>query len=103
MGGGDIHTIFSRTVFARLEEAAVIEPTLSVETAGNDVWDAIVIGAGPAGAVAGRQSALAGGRLLLVDAKAFPRAKVCGACLNSRALDLLCELGLGAIPSALGG
>ena len=78
-------------------------PTLSVETAGNDVWDALVIGAGPAGAVAARQLALAGGRVLLVEAKAFPRAKVCGACLNSRALAILGELGLGEIPAALGG
>jgi flavin-dependent dehydrogenase len=81
----------------------VIAPTLSAETAGNDVWDVIVIGAGPAGAVAARQAALAGGRVLLVDAKAFPRAKVCGACLNSRALALLREVGLDEIPVALGG
>lgn len=81
----------------------MIAPTLSVETAGNDVWDVIVIGAGPAGAVAARQSALAGGRVLLVDSKSFPRSKVCGACLNSRALALLNSLGLGEIPSSLGG
>jgi flavin-dependent dehydrogenase len=81
----------------------VIAPTLSVDTAGNDVWDVVVIGAGPAGAVAARQAAQAGGRVLLVDAKAFPRAKVCGACLNSRALAILTELGLGEVPAALGG
>lgn len=81
----------------------MIAPTLSVETAGNDVWDVIVIGAGPAGAVAARQSALIGGRVLLVDAKAFPRAKVCGACLNARALAQLEDLGLCGIPAALGG
>ena len=45
-------------------------------------WDVIVIGAGPAGAVAARQVALAGLQTLLVDAKCFPREKVCGGYLN---------------------
>jgi flavin-dependent dehydrogenase len=48
-----------------------------------------VIGAGPAGALTARQSALAGLRTLVVDAKHFPREKVCGGYLNSRALGVL--------------
>ena len=36
-------------------KSTVIAPTLSVETASNDVWDAIVIGAGPAGVWQPRQ------------------------------------------------
>lgn len=52
-------------------------------------WDAIVIGAGPAGALAARQVALAGLHTLLIDAKRFPRDKVCGGYLNGRALEAL--------------
>jgi flavin-dependent dehydrogenase len=53
------------------------------------IWDAIVIGAGPAGSFAARQLAFAGLRTLLVDAKAFPREKVCGGYLSARALRVL--------------
>lgn len=59
-----------------------------------DVWDAVVIGAGPAGAVAARQLALGGGRVLLVDRKLFPRRKVCGGCLSASGLAVLDSLGL---------
>lgn len=58
-------------------------------------WDAIVIGAGPAGSVAARQLALGGRRVLLLDKKRFPRRKVCGACLNHSAVTLLEQIGLG--------
>jgi flavin-dependent dehydrogenase len=57
-------------------------------------WDAVVIGAGPAGSLAARQLALAGKQTLLVDAKQFPREKVCGGYLNSRALEALRQTGL---------
>ena len=60
-------------------------------------WDAIVIGAGPAGSVAARQLALSGRRVLLLDKKRFPRRKVCGACLNHSAVALLEEIGLGDV------
>ncbi len=66
-------------------------------------WDAIVIGAGPAGALAARRLALAGARILLIDKKAFPRSKVCGACLNQDALDALRSEGLGALVEGNGG
>jgi menaquinone-9 beta-reductase len=52
-------------------------------------WDAVVIGAGPAGALAARELAAAGARVLLVEKKSFPRDKVCGGCLNGRALAVL--------------
>jgi flavin-dependent dehydrogenase len=51
------------------------------------MWDAIVIGAGPAGALAAQQCALVGQQTLLIDAKQLPREKVCGGYLNSRALE----------------
>lgn len=60
-------------------------------------WDAIVIGAGPAGSVAARQLALNGCRVLLLDKKRFPRRKVCGACLNHSAVTLLEQIGLGDV------
>ncbi len=52
-------------------------------------WDVIVIGAGPAGSLTARQLALAGQEVLLLDAKAFPRDKVCGGYLNPRAVRVL--------------
>ncbi len=62
--------------------------------AARQTWDAIVVGAGPAGAIAARQIALSGLETLLVDAKRFPREKVCGGYLNSRALEVLRQIGL---------
>jgi flavin-dependent dehydrogenase len=61
-------------------------------------WDALVVGAGPAGAVAARALARRGVRVLLVDKAQFPRWKVCGCCLNGSALRTLAELGLATLP-----
>jgi 2-polyprenyl-6-methoxyphenol hydroxylase-like FAD-dependent oxidoreductase len=66
-------------------------------------WDAIVIGAGPAGAVAARELARGGARVLLVEKLDFPREKVCGGCLNGQALGVLASVGLGALPQRSGG
>ena len=44
-------------------------------------WDAVVIGAGPAGSVAASLLARTGRRTLLVERATFPRTKVCGGCL----------------------
>jgi len=57
-------------------------------------WDVLVIGAGPAGALAAREAARSGLDTLLVEAKTFPRKKVCGGCLNRRAIDVLQQCGL---------
>ncbi len=56
--------------------------------------DALVIGAGPAGAVAARELARRGCSVLLVDKAKFPRPKVCGCCLNGAAVAALARLGL---------
>ena len=65
-------------------------------------WDALVVGAGPAGSMAARGLAEAGARTLLVERSAFPRWKVCGACLNGHALASLQAAGLGALAPRLG-
>ena len=79
------------------------QPLLAFDDAGHRVWDAIVLGAGPAGAIAARQLAASGARILLVEKKAFPRGKVCGACLNESALGVLESVGLSDRIAALGG
>ncbi len=63
----------------------------------NRLWGAIVIGAGPAGALAAAQLATRGIETLLVDGKPFPRNKVCGGCLSAKAVGLLEKVGLGQL------
>ena len=65
-------------------------------------WDVIVIGAGPAGALAAYLLAKQSLRTLLVEKSEFPRDKVCGGCVNRRALDLLSRVGLGQLCDDLG-
>jgi menaquinone-9 beta-reductase len=72
------------------------------DAVGLTTWDGVVIGAGPAGAMAARQLALGGRRVLLVEKKPFPRWKICGACLNGRALAALRSAGLGSLVTRLG-
>ncbi|AHG91274.1 geranylgeranyl reductase [Gemmatirosa kalamazoonensis] len=59
-----------------------------------EVWDVAVVGAGPAGAIAGLILARAGRRVLLVDRRRFPRDKACGDALIPDALALLARYGL---------
>jgi flavin-dependent dehydrogenase len=59
-----------------------------------DVWDVIIIGAGPAGAFTAYLAAKRSLRTLLVEKQEFPRDKVCGGCLNPRAVDVLSMAGL---------
>ena len=58
--------------------------------------DALVIGAGPAGASTAILLRMAGWRVILVEKSAYPRQKVCGECLSAAALALLDRLGVGA-------
>ena len=60
----------------------------------NSPWDVIVIGAGPAGALAALLLARQGFATLLVERKSFPRDKVCGGCLNRRGIAALVRSGL---------
>lgn len=65
-------------------------------------YDAVVVGAGPAGSTTARGLARRGLRVLLVDRARFPRPKVCGCCLNPRALATLGRSGLGDLAASLG-
>lgn len=65
-----------------------------VPAAAGGVWDAVVIGAGPAGGAAALALARAGRRVLLVERHDLPRPKVCGSCLSARAMTELAALGL---------
>jgi flavin-dependent dehydrogenase len=57
--------------------------------------DVLIVGAGPAGSVAGIVLARAGARVRLVDRADFPRAKLCGDTVNPGTLARLRSLGVG--------
>ena len=59
-------------------------------------FDAIIIGAGPAGSTAAILLARAGWSVAIVEKKRFPRRKVCGECIAASNLPLLDALGIGA-------
>jgi geranylgeranyl reductase family protein len=65
----------------------------------NGVYDALVVGAGPAGSIAALVLARAGARVALVDKATFPRDKACGDLVGPRGVRLLEELRLD-IPGA---
>ena len=54
-------------------------------------FDAIIVGAGPAGSSAAHHLASAGASVLLLDRARFPRDKPCGGGLTGRAVQLLPE------------
>jgi 2-polyprenyl-6-methoxyphenol hydroxylase-like FAD-dependent oxidoreductase len=58
-------------------------------------FDAVVIGAGPAGSTAAILLARAGWSVALVEKQRFPRRKVCGECMAASNLPLLDALGIG--------
>lgn len=61
------------------------------------LWDCVVIGSGPAGAIAARQIASQNKQVLLIDKAVFPRSKVCGSCLNGSAEAALRQAGLDSL------
>jgi flavin-dependent dehydrogenase len=65
-------------------------------------WPAVVVGAGPAGALAALGLAREGVPVLLVERRRFPRWKVCGACLSGQALAALEEAGQAPLLDQLG-
>lgn len=66
-------------------------------------FDAVIIGAGPAGSTAAILLARAGWSVALVEKQAFPRRKVCGECIAASNLPLLTALGIGAEFAAAAG
>lgn len=60
------------------------------------VYDAIIVGGGPAGATAAALLAQAGWRVAVVEKAAYPRPKVCGEFISASTWPLLRQLGVGA-------
>jgi len=59
-----------------------------------ETYDAIVVGAGPAGSSCAALLAERGLKVLLMDKASFPKDKVCGDAIGGKALSVLSELGL---------
>jgi geranylgeranyl reductase family protein len=57
--------------------------------ASSNLWDAIVVGAGPAGCAAAYDLAALGRRVLLLDRASFPRTKACAGGLTMKAVHAL--------------
>jgi flavin-dependent dehydrogenase len=80
-----------------------LAPTLTAKQAASRAWDAVVIGAGPAGAVAALMLARQGVRVLLVEKASHPRYKVCGGCVGAAALRLIEQLDIANVITDLAG
>ena len=61
----------------------------------NTDYDAIIVGAGPAGSTAAILLAAAKWSVALIEKQPFPRRKVCGACISATNLPVLATLGIG--------
>ena len=72
-------------------------------TAARGDFDAVVIGAGPAGSTVALHLARAGWSVALIEKQRFPRRKVCGECIAASNLPLLEAMGLGDAIDALAG
>jgi 2-polyprenyl-6-methoxyphenol hydroxylase-like FAD-dependent oxidoreductase len=66
-------------------------------------FDAVIVGAGPAGACAAILLARAGLSVALLERQRFPRRKVCGECIAASNLALLDMLGIGPAFAAAAG
>jgi menaquinone-9 beta-reductase len=62
--------------------------------ADSPIFDALVVGGGPAGSSAAYWLASAGHRVLVVERQRFPRSKTCGGALTPRSVKQLTDMGL---------
>src|SRR5947199_8386312 len=63
-----------------------------------DIYDVVIVGAGPGGSAAAHYLSLQGFKVLLLDKFIFPRDKTCGDALTPRALRIISDMGIaGAI------
>ncbi len=76
-----------------MTSAAVTVPTAPMPGS-EELWDVVVIGAGPAGCAAAIAARRDGLRVLLVERSKLPRYKVCGCCLSPGSLAQLRSLGI---------
>jgi geranylgeranyl reductase family protein len=65
---------------------------MSDTPARDEVFDALVVGSGPAGSIAALVLARGGARVALVDKATFPREKACGDLVGPRGVQLLHDL-----------
>jgi flavin-dependent dehydrogenase len=86
-----------------VSEHLPVSATIDAQEASNRRWDIAIAGAGVAGASLAIQLARRGLTVLLVEAQRFPREKVCGGCLNQRAIAALDQLGVLPTCQAAGG
>jgi len=60
----------------------------------NILYDAIVVGGGPAGSTAAALLSKKGRRVLILEKETWPRDKTCGDAISGKSLKILHELGL---------
>ncbi|MGB8507452.1 MAG: FAD-dependent oxidoreductase, partial [Pyrinomonadaceae bacterium] len=63
-------------------------------SAGNNLYDVVIAGGGPAGASAAIHLAQKGVRVLLAEQKKFPREKLCGEFISPECLEHFARLGV---------
>ena len=66
-------------------------------SSGQLTWDAVVIGAGPAGATAARRLSNSGASVLLLEKQLLPRYKACGGGVPARTIQLLDGLDISSV------
>ncbi len=69
-----------------------LKGTITMRQATAQRWDIGIVGAGVAGASLAIHLATRGHSVLLIESQRFPREKVCGGCLNQRALSSLRDM-----------
>jgi flavin-dependent dehydrogenase len=73
--------------------SAAVSPTGRQPKKRADLYDVVIVGAGPAGSTLGWKLASQGLKTLVLDGARFPREKVCGDYIEPRGLRVLNEMG----------